>query len=306
MISWRYHLVSIVAVFLALALGVLAGTAVVNQSLVTNLKNTTETLTRELTDNRARNKELTTQIGFLTDYSDQAMRFIVSLRLNQVDVVVVSDEGADPVALNEVRGALSAAGANVITTLVPLPKLTSTDPVDTKVLANIIGAPAQTDPTKLPSMVASTLAVRLAHGVPSPARPGQQDVLANLLSGGFIDSRDPGVKFAGDLGIPDAVVVVGGPTDGAVTPPSTFMVPLVQALSAQGVVVAAGQAQATPGGFVSLVRQEGPAVGARVTVDDLQSALGATALVVGLQRAIDQGTGGDYGTASGQLLPPLT
>jgi len=305
LISWRYHLVSIVAVFLALALGVLAGTAVVNQSLVNNLKHTTETLTQELQDTRAKNTDLGTQNGYLTEFSDQAMKAIVSLRLNQVDVVLVSDEGADPAALNEVRGALAAAGANVITTLVPLPKLVSTDPLDTKVLANIIGAPAQTDPTQLPSMVALTLSERLAHGVSTPARPGQQDVLGNLLSGGFIDSREPSVKSAADLGIPGAVVVVGGPTEGAGTPPATFMVPLVQALSAQGVVVAAGQARPTPNGFVDLVRQDGPGAGPRVTVDDLEGSLGGTALVVGLQRAIDQGTGGDYGTASGQLLPPL-
>lgn len=306
MISWRYHLVSIVAVFLALALGVLAGTAVVNQGLVHNLQSTTDRLTKENQDYRAKIPELTGQIGNLTDYADQAMKVIVNLRLDQVDVVLVTDEGADPAALNEVRGALSAAGANVVTTLVPLPKLVSTDPADAKALANIIGAPVQTDPTLLPGMLAKTLAERLALGPSPQIRPGQQDVLGDLLSGGFIDSREPGVKTAADLGIPGAVVVVGGPTEGPITPPATFLVPLVRELSAQGVVVAAAQARPTPGGFVDLVRNDGVGDGPRVTVDDLEGALGGTALVVGLQRAIDQGTGGDYGTASDQLLPPLT
>lgn len=305
MISWRYHLVSIIAVFLALALGVLAGTAVVNQGLVHNLQSMTDRLTKETQDYRAKIRELTTQAQNLTDFSDQALQAIVNLRLSQVEVVIVTDPGADPTAINQARTALSAAGATVVTTLVPLPKLFSTDPADTKILANIIGAPLQTDPSLLPGMVAQTLAQRLAQGPPPQVHPGQQDVLGTLLSSGFIDSTEPSVKSAMDLGIPGAVVVIGGPTVGAVTPPATFLVPLVRSLSEQPLVVAAGEGRAAPGGFVDLVRNDGAGAGPRVTVDDLVNSLGGTALVVGLQRAIDQGTSGDYGTATGQLLPPL-
>ena len=299
MISWRYHLVSIVAVFMALALGVLAGTAVVNQGLVKNLTNTTDRLNQENADYRA-------QIGHLSDYMNQASSVIESLRLNQVDVILIADDGADPAALNQVRSALSVAGAHVVTTLVPLASLLSTDPADTKALADVIGAPTQANPALLPAMTAEILAARLAQGPPPAARPGQQDVLANLLSGGFIDTREPGVKSAADIGIPGAVIVVSGQTEGAITAPSTFMVPLVKALSSQGVVVAAGEARPAPDGFVALVKKDGAGVGPRVTVDDLESELGGTALVVGLQRAIDQRTGGDYGLGSGQLLPPLS
>lgn len=307
MISWRYHLISIVAFFLALALGVLAGTAVVNQGLVTNLKTTTDRLSQENADYRAKIRDFTGQIGTLTDYSDQVSKIIENLRLDQAEVVLVTDEGAEPAALDQVRGALSVAGATVVTTLVPLPSLVSEDPADTKALMDIIGAPVQTDPALLPEMTAQALATRLAHGPASPVRPGQPpDVLASLLSSGFIDSREPGVKSAADIGIPGAVIVVSGPTEGAVTPPASFMVPLVKALSAEDAVVAAGEARPAPDGFVALVRADETGPGPRVTVDDLVTAVGGTALIVGLQRAIDQRAGGDYGPTSGQLLPPLT
>ena len=143
MISWRYHLVSIIAVFLALALGVLAGTAVVNQGLVHNLQSTTDRLTKETQDYRAKISEITTENRNLTDFSDQARDAIANLRLDQVDVVLVTDEGADPAAIGEARTALLAAGATVVTTLIPLPKVFSADPADQKLLANVIGAPAQ-------------------------------------------------------------------------------------------------------------------------------------------------------------------
>ena len=42
MIPWRYHLVSIMAIFLALGLGVLVGTTVINPGLVKNLSSQTE------------------------------------------------------------------------------------------------------------------------------------------------------------------------------------------------------------------------------------------------------------------------
>src|SRR5438876_572478 len=42
LISFRYHVVTIVAVFLALGLGVLAGTTVLDQGLVKNLKARTD------------------------------------------------------------------------------------------------------------------------------------------------------------------------------------------------------------------------------------------------------------------------
>jgi hypothetical protein len=313
LISWRYHLVSIVAVFLALALGVLAGTAVGNQGLAHTLKVRTDQLNKDVAAQDLVITSLRGQSADLTTFADQAMKVIVNARLNSVaPIVLVADDGASPAALKEVQLALSQGGANVVTTLSPLSKLTSTNPVDTKLLANIVGAPPQTSSAQILGLVAQTLAERLARGPVAPAHPGQADVLASLLNDGFIDSSDLSVRSAADIGIPGAVVVLSGSTEGAVTPPAAFMVPLVQALSAANVVVGAGEGRASSNGFVALVRQAGAVTGPLVTVDDLESAdghessLGGTALVVGLQRAIQQGTGGDYGTAAGQLLPPLT
>jgi copper transport outer membrane protein MctB len=307
-ISWRYHLVSIIAVFLALALGVLAGTTVVNQGLINTLKTRTDAADQKSAEYRKSLTATTTELADYTDAFVQASEQIEALRLSTLNVVIVADGSADHSALAQVDDALSNSGANVVTTLVPLPLIASTDPADVKSLAEDVGVPAQTDPSTLPGLVATKLAIRLAQGPPSTAHPGAPpDILANLLLQGFIDSRNPGVKVANDIGVPDAVVVVGGPTEGAAVPPATFMVPLVKELSSQNLVVAAGEARQSPDGFVSLVRSDGAGAGPRVTVDDLENSLGGTALVVGLQRAIDQRVGGDYGTATGlQILPPLS
>ncbi|MEA2521968.1 MAG: hypothetical protein QOI81_1614 [Actinomycetota bacterium] len=308
MISWRYHLVSIIAVFLALALGVLTGTTVVNQGLINTLKQRTDAADQKSAEYRRSLTTTTTELAHYADAFAQASKQIEASRLSPLNIIIVADEGADPGALKQANNALSISGANVVTTLVPLPSIASTDPGDVKSLAEDVGVPAQTDPSSLPGLVAAKLAVRIAQGPPPTAHPGAPpDILANLLLQGYIDSTGSGVKVANDIGVPDAVIVIGGPTEGSPVPPATFLVPLVKELSGQNVVVAAGEAHQSADGFVSLVRSDGAGSGPRVTVDDLEISPGGVALVVGLQRAIDQRAGGDYGTAAGlQILPPLS
>ncbi len=61
MISWRYHLISIVAVFLAFGLGVLTGTTVLNDNLVRNLKSQTKNLTADLDELRGVRRRTTSR-----------------------------------------------------------------------------------------------------------------------------------------------------------------------------------------------------------------------------------------------------
>ena len=96
MISWRYHLVSIVAVFLALGLGVLTGTTVLNDNLVRNLKAQTKTLKADLDELRASVDDLQSQLGTMGTFAEQAVPYLVGGRLATRQVVVVSEEGGLP------------------------------------------------------------------------------------------------------------------------------------------------------------------------------------------------------------------
>jgi hypothetical protein len=60
LISFRYHLVSIIAVFLALALGILVGTTGLNGAILSDLKKQVRTLRGETSSLRASNDSLTT------------------------------------------------------------------------------------------------------------------------------------------------------------------------------------------------------------------------------------------------------
>ena len=308
MISWRYHLISIVAVFLALALGVLAGTTVINDSLVNDLRSRTSQLQRDLAARNGQLDQSTKQADQFQTYADEAFPFLAANRLVGRDVLVVTQTGVDAATLNNVDEALGLSGAKVVNTLIVRPTIAAATTGDQKTLAADLGASPQTAAAQLPRLAAEMIATRLHDGAPSTIRPNQEDLLAGLLSDGFLDTSAPVSDTAAIGGAGQLVIVIGGGASDTIPPPAGFLVPLTAQLTRSGTTTLAGEAKPTPDGFVLQVRStvtegEGPLV----TVDDLANSMGGGALVLGLQRAADQGVGGNYGIdreSGATLLPP--
>jgi len=306
-ISWRYHLVSIVAVFLALGLGVLTGTTVLNDNLVRNLRAQTRTLRADLDDLRGSVVELQAQLDTMDAFAEQAMPFLVGGRLATRKVVVVTQEGVDGQAIAQLRRALDLAGAEVLTTLTVRPSMAATSPEDQRGLAALLGLSASTPSDQLATASAQALAGRLAR---DPAGdPQGADLLGALLSQGFLTASAPSISdstLAQIGGRSQIVVAVGGGTQALAPESSVFMVPFVQASAALGVVTGAGESLASDGGFVPVVRStEASSGGPLVTVDDVDVPVGSSAMVLGLREAVLRGAGGDYGVKAGasRLLP---
>jgi hypothetical protein len=99
------------------------------------------------------------------------------------------------------------------------------------------------------------------------------------------------------------VVVSGGQAEEPAMGPSMFSVPLVERLTELGLAVGAGESVGTIQPFVEAVRAAG--TDGTVTVDDLDLSMGGAALVLGLDRLLVTGDGGDYGVKDGATpLPP--
>ena len=311
MIPWRYHLVSIMAIFLALGLGVVVGTTVINPGLVKNLNNQTNGLRQELKDQRKTDLDLRSQLATMTAFGDQAMPYLVAGRLTGTQVVVVTEEGVDARAITETRKALDLAGANVLTTLTVRPTMAADSQVTKRDLATLLGQSQSTPADQLALDAAQALAGRLAKD-PRGDVSGSPDVLGELLSQGFLISSSPGISNATLLGIGgrgQLVVTIGGGAVGQLVPASaTFLEPFVSDLVAAGVVTGAGEGIAAADGFVSGLRSAAgdPSAAALVTVDNVDLPVGGSAMVLALADAISKGTGGDYGVKDGlsRLLPP--
>jgi hypothetical protein len=303
-IPWRYHLVSIMAIFLALGLGVVVGTTVINPGLVKNLNNQTDDLRQKVLD-------LQSELETMGTFTDQAMPYIVGDKLLGEQVVIVTEEGVDARALSESRRALDLSGAEVLTTLTVRPTIAATSSAAQGDLATLLGLSQTTSRDELVNQAAQALADRLAEE-PILDLPGETDVLGEMLSQGYITSSAPGVSDTtleeiGGRG--QLVVAIGGAIDQLEPPSGAFLQPFVTRLIADGVVTGAGESLADDDGFVAGLRAtvDGSSGAPLVTVDNVDQPVGGSAMVLAMGEAITQGTGGHYGVKDGasRLLPPV-
>ena len=302
MISFRYHIVTIVAIFLALAVGLLGGAAFVQPALQEQLQDQTDRLRNDLEDRTQEIGDLRDELGALNSFADSVMPHLTSGRLSGTPVVIVTQAGVEDEVLAQARDALESAGARILTAVSATDQLVSEDPTTQEQLATIVGEPtASAD--ELPRLAAESLAQGLS---PSTTVIGSE-VLGDLLSAGFLAPIGPGPSQATlqEVGGPGQVVVVlsGGRGDEPALPPEAFAVPLVERLTGLGVPVAAGESLLTDYPYVSLLRAD--AIDGIVTVDDLDQSMGGAALVLGLEDLLTSGTGGAYGVKDGaEPLPP--
>jgi Copper transport outer membrane protein, MctB len=294
LISWRYHVVSIVAVMLALALGVLAGTTFVGDPLVRILQ-------RRTTNAEDRANAYLAERDRLSGYASETVTWLESGRLAGNRVVLIVQPPLDDALLKQALGSLQGAGADVVAQITVTSAIV--DQSKQSDLAAIVG-PAGTDPNGLPGALAAELADRLAFG-PAPRGPDLLDRLKGFLDvvvgpGGDVSS----IRGANTM----AVVLTGGTGDPSIAP-AKFLEPLVRDLaSTSAIPTAAGESLDSTYGFVPQVRDDGAIPdGSIVTVDDLDRSYGGVALVLGLARLVAAPNGGgDYGVHGSSFIPAFT
>jgi hypothetical protein len=298
-ISWRYHLVSIVAVILAVALGVLAGATVVGDRFVDQLR-------RQTDEAQQRADTFQAEAAQLRLFTTEAVQYLTADKLTGavgagVDVVLVTQEPVDTGMRDQVLQSLEAAGANVVARLTATKQLTAPDAQED--LAALVDRPGL-QPSALPAALAVKLGARL-KGLST--QTDGTDLLEQLDPFVVVDpARDVDLK---DVGGPSTVVVVfasdGG--DPVTLDPQSFLVPLTAELvKSPTIPVAAGEGVSSELGFVAAVRDDGETFsdGALVTVDDLDETIGRAALVLGIANLLAApGDGGDYGENGTGFLP---
>lgn len=304
MISLRQHVVTIVAIFLALALGVLAGSAFVQPRLIESLETQVDEQRQRITDLQGEIAQRRDQLAAEQAFNDAALPHLTRDRLTGLDVVVLAQEGVEDEVVAEARGALEEAGATPVV-LEARATLAPKDGDGQAALAQVLAVTDPAAPEDLPRIAAESLADRLA--VEERRDPPDPGLLHMLLSEGYLASLDASIsdETLATIGGPDQIVVVlagGGDPDAAMSP-EDFAVPLVERLTELGLPVAVGESAATEVPFVPLLRDGG--IDGLVTVDDLDQSRGGAELVLGLEQLLLGGQGGDYGVKGGAApLPP--
>jgi hypothetical protein len=303
-VSFRFHLVSLVAVFLALGLGVLTGTTVLNRGIVAQLQRQTDALSSDLSGLRGDVARLRSESVAWAEFGERLLPSVLAGRLTAVEAIVVTQDGTDDESIAGVERALEEAGAEVLALLSVSERMALATEADREDLARIVGSDGSADASFLRDRAAQLLAERLATG------PAGVDDLEELLRSRFVLNQGPGLGDAAlrDLGLAGqaVVVVAGGPAPSRVDPAS-FLVPLVSGLARRGTPVVAGEpavVEDTEPPFVTMLRNDGEVSSRVATQDNVDQLPGQIALVVALEDLL-QGVPGHYGVKDGAsgLLP---
>ena len=329
MIDFRYHLVSLVSVFLALAVGVALGAGPLREPISGAL---TDQLQQLSADRSQLRKDLGTAEGavanrdvFLTDVAPA----LVADQLGGRTVVLVTLPGIEGEAVAPLTRTLQTAGARVVGRIDV--QESWTDPGRQGARQQVVDRLASAVPSGTPrtpqgqgnaqvSADAAPLAALLARAVVTGelAQSGESDatgrrILEELSGAGLVDVDG---DFAGRA--TEAVLLVPGvpqPAAGATPTPTPSPDPapvwtvLGTALDAgsDGAVAVGPASSALAGGVIAAVRATQAAAVAVSTVDTGGTPMGDVTTVLAL-REQQLGGAGNYGFGAGAAapLPPRT
>ena len=305
MISFRFHLVSLTAIFLALGIGITVGATVVDRATVDFLETRLEGVEERLDRTDTENALLRTELDRWSAFSEQAHDDSLAGRLEGVPVLVLGVQGVDRRPVEELRRSLTSARAGLQGTVWFTSKLRLQKEEDAVALAGLLGvAPRNADAVRR-SMV-SALAAELT---------GQRAtaLLPRLRDAAFIEFEPPSGAPA-DLAavpVPDTrfVVVSGADADvGNEQLALPFAGQLATAARARVMAAEAGRAArdgdpAQRATFIGPLRQ-GEVAPLLSTVDNLEDFRGRFAAVYAL-RDLAAAKVGHYGVGPGatRLVP---
>jgi hypothetical protein len=298
-ISLRYHVISITAVFLALALGVVLGSTAISGRLLSGLSSNRDELGRQVSDLQAERNGLRARLADADIFGAAVGPRVVSGALRGRTVVLVTTTDADPVDRDALTGLLSSAGAIVTGELQLTDAFTDPSRSDqlselcTRLLPAGLRLPTASDAGTLAGGLLGSLLLINPHNGKAQATPAETTaVLAGLGDGGFV--RVGPQALSAQL----VVVLTGGAGRGNSSGDragilARFATQLDRA--GAGAVLAGRPGSAEGNGPIGIVRADTAAASVLSTVDDVSTAAGRVATVLALAEQA-QGRAGRYGT----------
>jgi hypothetical protein len=302
-IDFRYHLVSLASVLIALAVGIVLGAGPLKEDIGNTLTTEVTKLREEKASLRSQLDEADSGNQVQDDYATAVLPEVVADRLAGRSVAVVALPGSSSDVVDRTKNTLESAGALVVGDVTVTDSWVSEDP-DTQQERQDLG---------------STLVADL--GLESPDVPGSQDV--DVVLGSVLLSRGEPTNVSGDRtdesrlqawnqlkdanlvdgsvgqdGRANAAVLVGGSVGGSdaeqADRAASSLVALSRVLDASGFgAVLASNTALDPSDGTSVVAtarsREGD--GGVSTVDDLGSGMGQASTVFALLGQYDNQTG---------------
>ncbi|HJR46420.1 MAG TPA: copper transporter [Actinomycetota bacterium] len=313
MIDFRYHLISLIAVFLALGLGILMGSVVLSEKYVNRLENRVETFEGEVDERRREVTLLNDRIDALQEFALQSQPRLIDGALAGEKVVAFEIHGTDEVLLEGITDVIRQSGGTVVSTITLTDRFMLTDQPERDQLALILGS-VSGEGRALRDEAGRLLGQRAAVAASTPvedrrrgASPATQrlvDLIEQLEEAEFV-----GISTTEELPVPAGAsfVVAAGSSE-----PSRGGARDLALALAGGIANGEGSAILTePVGssweLASTLRDDGSLSAVVASADHADTVPGRISVVLGLDLVLD-GVVGHYGTGDGasEIVPPPT
>lgn len=317
MIDFRYHLVSLVSVFLALAVGIVLGAGPLKESIGDTLTQQVQSLRKEKDALRAELNTADAAINHRDDWTASVSPLLMDGQLASRTVVVVVLPGVDGDTVKSVTDGLASAGATLTGRVDIQGQWTDEERADfrdqlaTQLSSTVpvsITADGSSDVTaaRLAALLGRALLTTsvTTSSIDAPART----VLEALGGGdlikvnGDITQRADGVVILAPANQPDNATSTPTAT-GALSPIDAY-VALATALdkAGSGTVVSGPASSANGGGVVAAVRSDGDVADVVSTVDNGGTPMGVVTDVLAMHEQF-AGRSGSYGFGDGASAP---
>jgi hypothetical protein len=310
MINFRYHLVSIVAVFLALAIGIVVGTTALNGYVVDDLRSRNATALRDTRTLESTVRDLRAQVSRRDQFAATIGPAAVAGSLRGQRVLVVSGPGASGDAVKALTTLIGQAGGTPTGVLALSDDLL--DPQKNAVVDDVVARVAPAGVTLPEGAASDRAAVELAAATVTASDAGGlgSDAAGKIL-GGFTGAdlvriqQPAGNTSATGLAPATLAIMVTGGVGGTLpagigSQRQHALLALLAALDARsrGAVLAGPESAARPGGLIAALHADAALTRTVSSVDSVDSAFGAVSAVLALREQA-AGRAGRYGQGPG-------
>ena len=310
MIDFRYHLVSIVAVFLALAIGIVLGSTELQGPAFSLLDKTTSKLQNELGQVSSQRDTAQQQATEGEMYAQAVEPAVLHNLLTGHRLLIVTEPGAQSSVVSGITAAAIHAGATVTGQINLQPKFFDTSGTAQDSLNQTTLAVAQPTGLQLDAsatyqqQAAQLIASEILTSAPGSAGGDQgTSTDASTMLQAYAASQF--LSTSGQPGTPASLAVVvtpqTAPSDGSADQLAQVLVPVVQELAAKSaaIVVVGSSTGSGAGSPIAVLRSNN--VSSRVSsVDDADLAAGQTVAMQALAVELAGGKASSYGfTANG-------
>jgi hypothetical protein len=304
-ISLRQHAISLTAVFLALAIGVVLGSGLLSDTLLSGLRDEKKDLQNQINSLTDDKNGLNEKLSAANDFDTQISGRVVRDALTDKTVVLFRTPDASDDDVDAVTRIVGQAGGSITGTLGLTQEFVdanSAEKLRSVVNSSIVPAGTQLSTTLVDqgSQAGDLLGIALLANrdpaVPSVDETQRQTVLAALRDTGFLSYDKDNLAPANT-----AIVVTGGGLgDGAGNQGAT-VARFAAALAphGSGTVVGGRDGSGTGTAAVAVIRSDAGLSSAVSTVDDIGAESGRITAALGLQELINGGRTGQYGVGQG-------